>query len=144
MTVRHICVCKWSGTHADWRLDMCVYINEVTHMHLEGWICENQNKIELFWSKIQLCNDPLLFNTNNFTAIIYECYEYIWLKQSHLLVMVNYKYVCKWSNTRADWRLDMYVYANGVTRAHIDGWICVCVCKWSETRAMLMLLLVRL
>ena len=35
--------------------------------------------------------------------------------------------VCKWSDKRADWLLDMCVYANEVTRVDIDGWICVYV-----------------
>jgi len=35
--------------------------------------------------------------------------------------------LCKCSNTRADRRLDMYVYVSETTRAHFDGWICVYV-----------------
>jgi hypothetical protein len=39
LTVRHMSVCKWSDTRGDWRLDMCVYVNEVTRVHIGGWIC---------------------------------------------------------------------------------------------------------
>jgi hypothetical protein len=42
-------------------------------------------------------------------------------------MMVRYIVLCKWCDTRLDWRLDMYDYVNEVTRVDIDGWICVYV-----------------
>ena len=40
---------------------------------------------------------------------------------------IRYGCLCKWSNTQADWRLDVRLFVNVVTRAHIDRWICVYV-----------------
>jgi len=36
MTVRYVCLCKCSNMRADRRLDMYVYVNEVTREQIDG------------------------------------------------------------------------------------------------------------
>jgi hypothetical protein len=137
-------VCKWSDNRTDLRLDVCICIwnNQRADRRLDNAHISNRQSVCVLLPLQR--KTYLTFNLHacHFIYIHTHMQLSICTRVSSLTytrisnrqcvrdasrLTVRYVCLCKCSNTRADQRLDMYVYVNEVKNAHIDDWICVYV-----------------